>query len=200
MRVYLDTGLFIDYICGRGVSGEGLRATRRRGRSPQKLFDDADALFTLIGQKHAGATSALTCCEVEEAYYKVLAARPSVSPWRNVFLNLRKGRMVGPAYRRQFLVPAARSMVPQMLLAAQLFGVQICDLTLQTANAQLALVVLQTSGIRAADALHVTSASLWAADVVVSADSGVLSLDGQVPNARGALMRCWDSDVALANL
>ncbi|MGI8827350.1 MAG: hypothetical protein ACR2JC_17250 [Chloroflexota bacterium] len=74
MRVYVDTGIFIDYLSGRGFTETGLRSAGRRGRPLQQLLGDAERTLTRVGRHHEGATSALTFYEVEEALYRSLAA------------------------------------------------------------------------------------------------------------------------------
>ena len=72
MRVYFDTGVFIDYLSTRG-SANVLRSSARRGRTPAEIVVDAERLFELVGRAHIGATSCLTYYEAEEALYRHLA-------------------------------------------------------------------------------------------------------------------------------
>jgi hypothetical protein len=65
VRVYFDTGVFIDYLSKRGNTI--LRTSDRRGRAPAQLATDAERLFELVRRSHIGATSCLTYYEVEEA-------------------------------------------------------------------------------------------------------------------------------------
>ena len=67
MRVYFDTGVFIDYLSQRGTTTAVLRTAGRRGRMLGDLARDADRLFEIVSRSDAGATSCLTYCEVEEA-------------------------------------------------------------------------------------------------------------------------------------
>jgi hypothetical protein len=67
MRAYLDSGIFLDYLIGRGHAGAYLRTADRRGRLPAQLGEDAEACLTLLAAKHEAFTSSLTCYEVEEA-------------------------------------------------------------------------------------------------------------------------------------
>ncbi|MBD2135833.1 hypothetical protein H6F47_26380 [Sphaerospermopsis sp. FACHB-1094] len=65
VSVYIDTGVFIDYLSPQAIAGSTLRTTQRRGRDPKKLFEDAEDVLKLVSAKHTGATSSLTYYEVE---------------------------------------------------------------------------------------------------------------------------------------
>jgi hypothetical protein len=86
MRAYLDSGIFIDYLIGRGHAGTYLRAADRRGRSPAQLGEDAEASLTLLATNHEAMTSCLTCYEVEEAMYRKLKSSTSGVPNANKYL------------------------------------------------------------------------------------------------------------------
>ncbi len=71
MRVYVETGILIDYLAQGPFAI--LRATRRRGRDPARLFADATEVLQEISNGHIGATSAFTCYEAEEALYRLIS-------------------------------------------------------------------------------------------------------------------------------
>ena len=48
MRVYLDTGIFIDYLSARGGANALLRSSERRGRAPADIATDAERLFEKV--------------------------------------------------------------------------------------------------------------------------------------------------------
>jgi len=173
VRVYLDTGIFIDYLFARVHSGHPMRATNRRGRIPQKLGADAEDCLNRIGSNHEGVTSALTFYEVEEAVFAELARVTTL------------------------LIPAARSSVIQVQATVRLFNIQVLDLNFRAIEQQTQNVNLQIQGVRSADSLHVTMAMINNAEVILSSDGDVLGLDGQFPNAAGVNMRCMDTDEAL---
>ena len=56
MKVYIDTGVFIDYLSPQAIAGASLRSTSRRGRTPSELFEDAESVLKLIASSHTGAT------------------------------------------------------------------------------------------------------------------------------------------------
>jgi len=180
VRVYFDTGVFIDYLSTRGNSNSILRSAQRRGRTPAEIAVDAETLFERVSRTHVGATSCLTYYEVEEALYRVLAQSAK-----------------GVSRAEMLLVPAARSITTQVQIVVDLFGISVLDLTSGTVRLQLQQLDLQTRGIRAADALHAASAIAFDADMLVSTDEALLQLDGILPNARGGRIVCRDTDSAI---
>lgn len=102
MKVYIDTGVFIDYLSPQAIAGATLRSTNRRGRTPKKLFEDAENVLKMIASSHTGATSSLTYYEVEEALFKQLTSVAT-----------------GMANASTLRVLAARSIVPQTLTAVR---------------------------------------------------------------------------------
>jgi hypothetical protein len=95
VRLYFDTGVFIDYLNIRGNAI--LRVWDRRGRAPAEIADDAERLFELVGRSHIGGTSCLTYYEVEEALFKHLAQTAK-----------------GVSRADRFLIPTARSITTQV--------------------------------------------------------------------------------------
>lgn len=178
MRVYFDTGVFIDFL---SVHGNGiLRTTDRRGRTPASIATDAERLFEKVKRAHTGATSCLTYYEAEEANYRQLRQSAKGVPRADMLL-----------------VPTARAITFQVEAVADLFKISILDLTAETFDLQLQQRPLQTRGIRAADALHAASAIEFDADLLVSTDDALLQLDGILANCRGANISCRDTDSAL---
>jgi predicted nucleic acid-binding protein len=178
MRVYLDTGVFIDYLSARGNSI--LRTTDRRGRTPAAMAADAERLFEKTKRFHSAATSCLTYYEAEEALYKPL-----------------KESAKGVSHAKTMLVPVVRSMTFQLLMVVERFNISVLDLTAGTVHLQLQQHPLQTRGIRAADALHAATAIEFDADLWVSTDDALLQLDGLLTNRRGVGILCRDTDSAV---
>ncbi len=179
MRAYLDTGIFIDYLIGRSHVGRFLRTTDRRGRAPAQLGADAEDCLTRLEKFHSSVTSSLTCYEAEEAMYRELRRQAS-----------------GVAHGAQFVVPAARVVMTQALMIIDRFHIHLADLTAQVVRSQCRNIDLQMRGVRAADALHVTTALAEGTDILISADDDVISLDSIFQAASGAPLRCVDTDVA----
>ncbi len=120
MRVYFDTGVFIDYLSALGNMNAILRSSARRGRTPAAIAEDAQRLFERVGRVHLGATSCLTYYEVEEALYRLLAQSAKGAPRADTFL-----------------IPAARSITTQVQIVIELFNISVLDLTPATVRFQL---------------------------------------------------------------
>jgi predicted nucleic acid-binding protein len=180
VRVYFDTGVFIDFLSTRGSANALLRSAERRGRSPLDIAADAERLFEIVGKAHEGATSCLTYYEVEEALYRLLAQSAR-----------------GISRADMLLIPAARAITTQVQIMVELFNISVLDLTSGTIRLQLQQLELQTRGIRAADSLHAATAMAFDADLLVSTDDAILNLDGILVNTRGRKILCRDTDRAL---
>jgi predicted nucleic acid-binding protein len=180
VRVYFDTGVFIDYLGTRGNANAILRSSERRGRSPESMAADAERLFERVSRAHTGATSCLTYYEVEEALYRLLTQSAK-----------------GVSNAGTLLIPAARSITTQVQIVIELFNISVLDLTSGTVRLQLQQLDLQTRGIRAADSLHAATAIAFDADLIVSTDEALLQLDGIFTNARGSKIICQDTDLSL---
>lgn len=180
MRVYFDTGPFIDYLSTRGTANALLRSTERRGRTPTEIASDAERVFEKVRKTHESVTSCLTFYEVEEALYRMLVQSAK-----------------GISRADTLLIPAARSITTQVQIVVELFSISVLDLTSETVRLQLGQLDLQTRGIRAADALHAATAIGFNADLLVSADDAILNLDGMLFNSEGKQIICADTDRAL---
>lgn len=180
MRIYFDTGPFVDYLSARGTANALLRSAERRGRAPAQIAADAERLFDRVCSNHEGATSCLTHYEVEEALYKILSRSSRGTPRADALL-----------------IPVARSIMTQVQMVIDFFKISVLDLTGEIVLLQLRQLDLQTQGIRAADALHATTAIQFNADLIVSADKALLDLDGKLLNSTGRNIMCRDTDRAL---
>lgn len=183
MKVYIDTGVFIDYLSPQAIAGATLRSANRRGRTPQKLFEDAENVLKLIASSCVGATSSLTYYEVEEALFKQLASVAT-----------------GMTNANTLRVLTARSIMPQTVTAVRFFGINVLDLTATIVESQLNNVELHIRGIRAADALHVASAINFDAEVLISVDEDLLKLNSVILNRSGTPIKFCDTDIALTIL
>jgi predicted nucleic acid-binding protein len=181
VKAYIDTGIFIDYLIGRGHAGPYLRTVDRRGRLPGQLGSDAEACLTQLAAKHQALTSSLTCYEIEEAMYRELARSAS-----------------GVPHGAKYLIPAARAVMTQTLMTIANFKIELVELTREIVLAQCRHIELQMKGVRAADALHVTTALLHDADLLLSTDTGILDLDGELKTVSGKTLKCVDTDAAIA--
>jgi hypothetical protein len=180
VNVYLDSGVFIDYLSARGFASS-LRRSDRRGRRVEQLAHDAESLLHRLSSSHRTATSCLTLYEVEEALFRELADGTK-----------------GVTNTQALLIPAARSIAVQTLGVIEYFGVEMLDLTRPLVERQLQSLPFQTRGIRSADALHLSTAVAFAADIFVTTDGQVSGLDGLLRVGDTHSMRCLDTDGALA--
>jgi predicted nucleic acid-binding protein len=184
VKVYLDAGVFLDYLIGEGHPAANLRSTKRRGRNPERLRIDVEKCLTAIRDRHTGVTSTVTFWEVEEAMYGELARQSPESRFN----------------ARRVFVPAARLLVTQALGMIDNFGINLADLTRAVVVAQSRNVELQRRGIRAADALHITTALAEGAELLITTDANLIRLDNVFENADGASLRCVDTDQAISLL
>jgi hypothetical protein len=97
MRVYLDTGVFIDYFINRSHVGHYLRTGSRRGRTPKKLNKDVISCLSRISRKHEGFTSNLTLYELEHALFTAMKNTYKGSSHLDRYLD--SGRKIGSLSR-----------------------------------------------------------------------------------------------------
>lgn len=183
MRVYLDTGVFIDYFINRSHAGHYLRTGRRRGRTPKRLQKDVESCLSRISRKHKGFTSSLTLYELEHALFTAM-----------------KDAYKGSSHSIPLLLSSARAAVVQGMTAAQIYKISLVDVSETIILKQVREVALQFHGIMAADSLHIITAIETDADVVISTDTHMHKLDKVFHNNRGLQIRCVDTDVALTLL
>ncbi len=183
MRVYLDTGVFIDYFINRSHAGHYLRKGSRRGRSPKNLHKDVVSCLSRISRKHEGFTSCLALYELEHAL---------VTELKRVYR--------GSSHLTPFIISSARSAVVQGMTVAQIYNIKLLEVSEKIVLKQLQEVALQLRGIMAADSLHIVTAVQADADIIISTDTHIHKLDNFFQNRRGAQIRCVDTDVALTLL
>lgn len=183
MRVYLDTGVFIDYLINRSHAGHYLRKGARRGRTPRQLNEDVVSCLSKIGRKHEGFTSCLALYELEDA----------------LFTELKKVYK-GSSHLNTIIIPSARAAVVQGMRVAQTYNIKFLDLSESIVRMQTREVDLQLHGIMAADSLHVVTAIQADADLIISTDRHIQKLDNLFRNIRGSQIGCVDTDVALTLL
>jgi len=183
MRVYLDTGLFLDYLASRGHAGTFLRTADRRGRTANHLSEDAAQCLTRISSKHEGMKSCLTLYEVEHAMYEKLKSLAS-----------------GLTDYHRYLITSARSLTIQALSMVKYHDIRVLDLSQAVFEKIASELELQSRAIQAADSIHIATAAMNGADMIISADDHLLGLDRVFTNTDGARIRCVDTDNALGLL
>lgn len=179
MRVYLDTGVFVDYLIYRGHAGHFLRKRGRRNRTIQQLHQDVSECLEKIEKSHSGFTSCLTLYEAEEALFAKLIKSSN---------GIKDGR--------RFAVISSRNLGAQMLAIRDYFGLGILDLSEDIILKELEQIDLQTRGIRAGDSLHVVTAIQNDAEMIITTDRHLLNLDKVFRNNAGTCIQCVDTNDA----
>ncbi len=179
MKVYLDTGIFVDYLIFRGHAGIFLRKQGRRNRTIQDLSNDALDCFNKIKNTHEGLTSSLTLYEIEESMYQELN-------------NSSKG--IDDKIR--FNISSSRCLIAQILFIIDYYNFKTVDLTKDIIINSVQEIDLQFKGIRSADSLHILTAIKNNADLLISADNHLIKLNEVFKNQSGIKIKCMDSNDA----
>ncbi len=179
MRVYLDTGVFVDHLIYRSHAGNYLRTKGRRNRSIQQLSQDVSECLEKISRSHDGFTSSLTLYEVEDAMFEILQKSSKGIPDRN-----------------KYLILSCRCLISQVMITKESFKLNILDLSETTIKKITEEMELQRRGVRAADSLHMATAILNNIDLIVSTDKHILNLNNVFNNNNGVTIQCLDTDKA----
>ena len=179
MTAYHDTGVFFDYMHLTSHAGFVVRTGPRRNRSVEVLRDDAEECLTKTKKSHQGITSCHTLQEIENAMFSALKARAK-----------------GVAHAEKILIPSARPVILQSIIIADLFDVEIKDLTKDLLMDAATEAGFLTGGVKLGDTLHMMMAMRNGADLIISGDDQILSYDKKLVNASGARIRCLDTDEA----
>jgi predicted nucleic acid-binding protein len=182
VRVYLDTGPFIDYLSSRSPLALPLRAGGRKDRDRARLSNDAEECLKRL-RFHEALTSAFTVHEAE----------------RTLFDDLNRGSK-GVSDKYRYLVMSARNLSAQVLTAANYFGITVAALRETELRELIAGRDIESRSIRPADSLHIATARRRNVDLIVTGDGDLLSCDRVFQNRSGTLMRCVDTDEALSLL
>ena len=183
MRVYLDTGVFVDYLIYRGHAGHFLRKRGRRNRSIRQLHQDVSECLDKIGKKHEGFTSSLTLYEVEEALYSNL--------WKST---------KGVKNRKTHVIISSRDVPLQVLAIKDHYNLQILNLSEHIVKRHVGEIRLKMLGIRAADSLHMVTAIQNNTDILISTDLHLLNLNNVFQNPNGKYIQCLDTKDAKKTL
>jgi hypothetical protein len=179
VKVYLDTGVFVDYLSYPSYLVLPLRKKGRRNRSIQQLQQDVNDCLSKISKKHEGFTSCLALYEAEEALFARL-------------LKAAKGAPHG----RNFAISSSRPLITQILTVKKLFNLRILDLTETTFQDEIKNINLQIEGIRAGDSLHMVTAILNDADMVITTDKHLIGLKNKFLNSKNSPITCYDTNQA----
>ena len=178
MRIYVDTGVFIDYLWNRSHL-DILRTKGRNKRPREDLSRDSLECLDLIRQDHDGFTSIFSYYEIENTYYRRLI-----------------GNTRGISNRRDLIVMASRPVNFQLTAVLTRFELTILSLTNEIINQHQQNNILMQRGIRTGDSIHIATAIEGNIDLIISTDRDIKNLDNQISNKNGLLIRCLDTDIA----
>jgi predicted nucleic acid-binding protein len=179
VKTYLDTGVFVDYLIYRGHAEFFLRTRGRRNRTVQQLSEDVSKCLNKIANKHEGFTSSLTLYEVEESLYsKLLKSSKGIED------------------RRRYIIISSRSLIIQMIAIMYYYNLQMLNLSEDIIRRQVQEIELQIRGIRAADSLHMATAILNNAEILITTDRHLLGLNNVFQNQNGIEIQCLDTNDA----
>lgn len=179
MRIYIDTGIFFDYLIGRGHVESILRKAGRRTRSNKQLSEDVFECFEKMRKKHDVFTSSITLYEAEDAMLRQLA-------------NDNKGT----PYRETLSLMSARAVILQVQTIISMYSIQMVDLTKDVFDKAVSEKSFQIEGVKTGDTLHFSTAILNDVDIIITGDNHFLSLDEKFINSRGIKIKCVDTDMA----
>ena len=112
-----------------------------------------------------------------------------------MFSNL-KARAKGIPHAGKMLILSARPVILQSILIADLFGIEIKDLTRDLLRTTATNAGFSTEGVKLGDALHMTMAMRDGAELIITSDDHILSYDKKISGANGTPIRCLDTDEA----
>ncbi len=180
MRVYLDSGPFLDYLKYRTPYAEPLRTERRRGREPDDLARDMERCLEGLGRdQNSGFTSTLTFVELELALNHELRERS-------------KG--IIQANKSQFILISGRAIVEAVFVMCEIHKIQTIPLKDNHVEFVLNNREMKARRLSLPDAIHMSSAIIENADAILTTDWHLIQLDGVFTNSSGETLRCVDSD------
>jgi predicted nucleic acid-binding protein len=175
MIVYLDTGVFVDFFSQRSTIAVTLRRESRRGRSVQKIQEDANSVMHLL-QSHEPMTSVIAILEYKENTYNEL---------KSSFKGLEDIRIEN--------IMKNKSEAYAMFLRCQRNGIKLEPI--HTGILQGALTNPEYDELEIDDAIHIETARNKGAKIVISTDSGLIRFDRAFDG-----IRIVDTDQALTLL
>jgi len=182
MKVYLDTGVFVDYLVYRCLAAGSLRKKGRRNRNVQNLSDDVfTCLKKIVAQPHTAITSAITFLEVEEIIFTKLKTKQSGNTIPNKIVHL---------------ITESRSNICQISVTCGIYNIDIIDYAENIIDLVRNNSFLMQKKIQSRDAIHIITAMINNADLIISGDKDILNLNKKVKNNNGNIISCLDTDDA----
>jgi predicted nucleic acid-binding protein len=96
----------------------------------------------------------------------------------------------------KFAIISSRSSGLQIQTIKEYFDLEIVDLTEDVVEKELKETALQTRGIHVGDSLHIATAIVNNAEVIITTDRHLQSVSGVFQNNMGQIIRCLDTDAA----
>jgi predicted nucleic acid-binding protein len=96
----------------------------------------------------------------------------------------------------KFAIISSRSSGLQILTIKDYFGLKIVDLSEDVVEKELKETALQKRGIHVGDSLHMATAIVNNAEMIITTDRHLLSVSGIFQNNVGQRIKCLDTDCA----
>lgn len=172
MIVYLDTGFFIDYFSRRSMVAVNLRTKSRRGRKVDQIQKESETIMK-NSRSHELITSVITGLEYSDNAYDELKKFSSGLPDINIETIMKTKAETAVFYKRCEMENIKLVSLDEKILLNALRNPEYDELEIN-------------------DAIHVQTARINKATIIVSADSDLLKHDSVFYN-----MRILDTDGAL---
>ena len=180
MKVYLDTGFFIDYDSARNPVAISLRVAGRRNRSLRRVQTDAATTMDKL-RLHHSFTSTLAVIEYERAMFYSLHEMT-----RGVSSGQQNAEALSKFYAGLFLDIVCRQRHIRVIpLPANLI--------------RAASVATRASSLELRDAIHLECAIGFDCDMIISPDEHFHRLDRRI-TISGRPVRIVDTNVAVRML
>jgi hypothetical protein len=151
-----------------------------------RLSEDVRNCFqAILNGRHHGFTSALTFYEAENVIYEKLHRSPIYRP---------------ADQSTRSLIDLASGISRQLLSLTAFFRFDILDLSRITIERRLVVLSPVIGDLKVGDHIHLITAILSNADMIISTDKDFLRIDRRFPNDNGDEIRCFDTDEVLHHL
>lgn len=157
MIIYLDTGFFIDYFSGRSMVAVNLRTESRRGRKVDQIQKDSESILKKTGT-HELITSVTTALEYSDNTYDELKKFSKGLPDISVENVMKTKAETAVFYKRCEKEHIRLVPLDDKILLYALRNPEYDELEIK-------------------DAIHVQTARISKANIIVSADSDLLKCD-----------------------
>lgn len=175
MKVYFDTVFFIDYFSSRSIVTRTFRTRNRKGRTTGQLQSDAEDLLIKL-KNHDGMTSICSIQEYSELQVKF------TTDYLSGAINKKLGSRIVMRYESSKLMTLCKQSNISLIECTE----QIIDDTLSK---------IQYNHLGFIDAIHIRTAELNNADIMVTGDDELIKNTGNFGK-----LQIVDSDQAVIML